>query len=120
MAWDMGSGSTAAEESNMGVVSDSDVFGGTRILKTSGMMGNSSAHDVRSLRHCDHWRLRRSRPRMRNHRDDEQHWHVGMKYGKSHHVGGIYRDGFESRRVYDGLGMGNWNGSGCGGLDLGN
>ena len=48
MAWGMGSGSTAAEESNMGVVSDSDVFGETRILKTSGMMGNSSAHDVRS------------------------------------------------------------------------
>ena len=96
------------------------VFGETRILKTSGMMGNSSAYDMRSQRHCDHWRLRRSRLRMRNHRDGEQHWHVGMKYGKSHHVGGIYRDGFESRRVYDGLGMGNWNGSGCGGLELGN
>ena len=96
------------------------VFGGTRILKTSGMMGNSSAHDVRSQRHCDHWRLRRSRPRMRNHRDGERHWHVGMMYGKSHHEGGIYRDGFEGRRDCDGLGMGNWNGSGCGGLELGN
>ena len=49
------------------------VFGGTRILKTSGMMENSSAHDVRSQRHCDHWRLMRSRPRMRNYRDGERH-----------------------------------------------
>ena len=41
-----------------------------------------------------------------------------MKYRNSHHVGGIYRDGFESRRDCDGLGMGNWNGSGYGGVGV--
>ena len=75
------------------------VFCGTRILKTSGMMMmNGSAHDGRSQRLWDHRCRRRSHPRMRNHRDGEQDLHVDIMYWKSHHVGGIYRDGFERRR----------------------